>query len=106
MRSHMTLFLQRGATATSGLLALLAIMLGACAVADSPESDIATVRTRAAFDLNCPETEVRGRWLDEKTLGVTACGQRATYVKLCKGQGIYEECQWVLNNNSRPERAE
>ena len=58
---------------------------GACGGAEGINPDVATIKTRASFDLSCPEDQVRGRWLDDKTMGVTACGQRATYVKLCHG---------------------
>jgi hypothetical protein len=91
------------------VLLLLTFLVGlvACGGADV-NADVATVRTRASFDLSCPETEVRGRWLDDKTLGVTACGQRATYVKVCHSDvttsplaaALSEECQWILNSDS------
>jgi hypothetical protein len=90
------------------LVALLAACACACGGADGINPDVATLKTRAAFDLNCPEDQVRGRWLDEKTMGVTACGQRATYVKICRSSGygamaaLSEECQWLMNSESRP----
>lgn len=76
-----------------------------CAGADGVDPEVATIKTRASFDLDCPEAEVRGRWLDDKTVGVTACGRRATYVKVCRGGPTWvDDCQWILNSDSRPAR--
>lgn len=77
------------------------------------QADIAAVKKRASFEMNCPESDITGRWLDDKTLGVTACGQRATYVKVCHSNvttspiaaALSEECQWLLNSDSKPSRA-
>jgi len=77
------------------------------------QADIAAVKKRASFDMSCPENDISGRWLDDKTLGVTACGQRATYVKICHSNvntsplaaALSEECQWLLNSDSRPARS-
>jgi len=93
-----------------GALLLIALIgAGACGGADV-NVDVATVKTRASFDLNCPEDEVRGRWLDDNTLGVTACGKRATYVKECHSNvttsplaaAMSEDCRWIMNNSARP----
>jgi hypothetical protein len=37
--------------------------------------------------------------IDDDTKGVTGCGQRATYVKVC-GRDRYgvEDCHWIMND--------
>lgn len=49
------------------------------------------LRTRAAFDFNCPEDQLTLIKLDTYTRGVTGCGQKGTYVLNSTGQ-------WVLNS--------
>ena len=50
---------------------------------------------RAAFDLQCPESEIQARLLSDHVAGVVGCGKRATYNDVCRGLGA---CQWVLND--------
>lgn len=62
------------------------------------------LRARAAFDLNCPSSQVEIVTLDDRTKGVTGCGQRATYVENCgwrDGYGGKHDCTWVLNTDAR-----
>jgi hypothetical protein len=62
------------------------------------------LRARAAFDLNCPQSQVNVVELDERTRGVRGCGQQATYVENCSmidGYGGKHDCTWVLNTDSR-----
>ena len=65
-------------------------------------SDDQLVR-RASFDLNCPEAEIRVTNLGGESRGVTACGQRATYVYHCERTGYAGMCEsgnWILNGTS------
>jgi hypothetical protein len=55
------------------------------------------LRDRAAFDLNCSQSELQVTEIDKRTRGVRGCGQQATYVQSCEG-GL---CTWVLNTDSR-----
>ena len=48
-------------------------------------SKAGVVRTRAAFDLSCPEDKVQvtplsSEVMDRATYGVTGCGKKATYL--------------------------
>ncbi|MFO0612640.1 MAG: hypothetical protein U0414_08640 [Polyangiaceae bacterium] len=65
------------------------------------------LRTRAAFDLQCTQTQLEVVELDSRTRGVRGCGQQATYIESCKacanGQP-YCDCTWVLNGDTRPAR--
>jgi len=54
---------------------------------------------RASFDLNCPPNQLSIVKLDNRTIGVQGCGQRATYIENCSMIDGY--CTWVLNNDSR-----
>ncbi len=55
----------------------------------------------AAFDLNCPKSELRYQRIDDDTWGVVGCEQRAKYVRICHsagfGIGTHQECRWVKN---------
>lgn len=87
-------------TAIAGAI-LLVMALLACGGADHDQ-----LKTRSAFDLKCPEEKIVLKEIDERTIGVIGCGQRATYVESCNGPK-YEfasTCTWVLNSDSRPER--
>jgi hypothetical protein len=68
------------------------------------------VKARAPFDMNCPAKELNFDKLDDSTLGVTGCGRRATYVRLCRDKVdesasavgrlvTEEECKWILNGS-------
>jgi hypothetical protein len=63
------------------------------------------LRARAAFDLNCPSEQIQIVVLDDRTQGVTGCGQRGTYVENCgwrDGYGGKHDCTWILNTDSHP----
>lgn len=64
------------------------------------------VAVRAPFDLACPREQLRYARLDKNTMGVSGCGRRATYVRVCHdriastgpyGVDTYAECRWLLN---------
>ncbi len=48
-----------------------------------------TLRTRAAFELDCPESSLRIINLGHDTRGVEGCGRRATYMLV--------DGRWVAN---------
>lgn len=52
----------------------------------------AEVRRRAAFDLDCAESQLTVVELDERTRGISGCGSRATYVR--------QNGAWFLNSTS------
>jgi hypothetical protein len=75
---------------------LMALMVSGCG------AELEDLRTRAAFDLQCPEKKVHLHYIDDRTQGVIACGQQATYVESCENPGKFDEdCTWVLNGSSR-----
>jgi hypothetical protein len=71
-------------------------------------ASVEQLRARAAFDLQCPESSITLVHLDDRTQGVTGCGQRATYVESCTmmdGYGGKHDCTWVLNTDSKKGKA-
>jgi hypothetical protein len=88
--------------------ALVAATLAACA--ETSDSTLAKLKTRASFDLQCPKSQLKTIELDDRTRGVTGCGQQATYVEQCEsnslgGMSIEGECTWVLNTDARRRRS-
>jgi hypothetical protein len=55
----------------------------------------------APFDLDCPRAQLEYTVIDTGTVGVTGCGRRTKYVKMCRqisdGFGISDECRWIQN---------
>ena len=80
------------------LLALCLLAASACATA--PEEEHPVVRM-AQFDLNCPRAKLSFTRISEDAVGVSGCGRRIKYVRLCHqtGVGMFrdDECQWVTN---------
>ena len=85
---------ERGSTT---LCAMVLAMFGAGLLDCSYHATGAQLRKRASFDFQCPEAELELRDIDYETVGVTGCGQQATYVEDCEGTA----CKWVLNTDSR-----
>jgi hypothetical protein len=58
------------------------------------------LRTRAAFDMQCPGDQLQVVALDAQIRGVSGCGQRRTYVTVCNGQPGYlgTTCNWVADS--------
>jgi hypothetical protein len=83
-------------------LGLLLATLLACGAATTEE-----LQSRAAFDLDCPPGSIKITDLGDGAMGVTGCGQRATYIESCDGpaNNATRECQWVLNSTRTVERA-
>jgi hypothetical protein len=82
-----------------GTAAALVGLLSACDDAATLEQ----LRARAAYDLDCPQSKIKTVELDERTRGVSGCGQRATYVEACDrvGQyGVKSDCTWVMNSDA------
>lgn len=71
-------------------------VLGAVALlsAVSCASPTRRLKTRAAFDMQCPESELEIHRLTPLTRGVRGCGQQLTYVLAHSGE-------WILNADSR-----
>lgn len=85
-------------------------LIASCAAATQ-----AQLLTRAAFDLNCPESQLQIVELDARTRGVIGCDQRVTYVEDCRSQTTTmvngpmvqsstgkTDCTWVMNSARRP----
>jgi hypothetical protein len=53
---------------------------------------------RAMFDLDCPREQLSWQKIDNQTFGVRGCGQKATYIESCRGEGLSETCVWVRNH--------
>jgi hypothetical protein len=56
-----------------------------------------TLRTRAAFDLDCPETQLATTKLSPEVYGVSGCGKRATYVNSPRSWD-----DWYMNSEKAP----
>jgi hypothetical protein len=65
-----------------------------CMTADQMESKL---RTRASFDLGCPEEGLTITELDTSTRGVTGCGRRQSYLGICQ----FFDCTWVAQATAR-----
>jgi hypothetical protein len=89
---------------TMKALAMVGWLFLVAACQEGPDPDVSAVKKRASFEIDCPKSEVKAFWIDDKTIGVKGCGQKLVYVQACRGQGITEECQWILNSDSRRRR--
>ncbi len=58
------------------------------------------LKSRAAFDMDCPKSEIKYVDIDDDTRGVSGCGQHMTYIQSCRREYGSEECTWVLNNGT------
>ncbi len=91
----------------AAMAAFLCVGAG-CGSSDKPKAEH-PVKKRAPFDLDCPHAQIRYHRLDRATVGVEGCGQRATYVKVCRetvdeagsfflGSPVTDtRCQWIMN---------
>jgi hypothetical protein len=73
----------------------LTLGLGACMQAATTSQ----LQTRAAFDLQCNQSQVQVVDIDGRTRGVRGCDRQATYVESCDGprENASTQCTWVLN---------
>lgn len=78
--------------------AILAASLAACIAS----ADRGQLVRRAGFDLQCPSDQLQTTQIDDQTVGVSGCGQRATYVQSCDGprDKLTTECTWIKNASS------
>jgi len=64
--------------------------------------DVATLRSRAAFDLGCPAEQLQFFKIDDRTAGVSGCNRQATYILMCD-RNDYDRrdestgCTWLVN---------
>jgi hypothetical protein len=81
---------------TAGLVLVVGALL-ACGASTEQ------LKTRAAFDLKCPEDQINLVEIDSRTKGVSGCGQQATYVESCDAppDNMARDCTWVLNSPGR-----
>lgn len=59
-------------------------------------ASVTKLRTRAAFDMNCNESQIAMYRLNAQTIGVRGCGKQATYVESCN---VNHSCNWIMNNS-------
>lgn len=69
------------------------------------EDELAALKTRAAFDFQCPKGDIKTVTIDDDTKGVTGCGQRATYVHMCPNRYSQDDCRWILNTDAMRDRS-
>ena len=81
--------------------ALIAGCLFLAAACSTTSGRLEMLKTRAAFDLNCPKEQLQTTDLGgAKTYGVVGCGKRATYVgNHCYGSVAKSHCQWIMNTD-------
>jgi hypothetical protein len=91
-----------------GGLAFLLVGAGVACGPEGPDPDVSAVKKRASFETSCPASKLKTKWLDDdgNTIGVSGCGEKLVYVRSCHGQGLAEECQWVLNSDARSKHRE
>jgi hypothetical protein len=85
---------------------LLVALVAPLGCAETHESMLSRLKTRASFDLQCPKSQIKTVTLDDRTEGVRGCGQQATYVQQCeattlRGTTIGEDCTWVQNTDAK-----
>lgn len=78
------------------LLVACSLSVIGCFAAATP--NLATLKTRAAFDLNCPQKDLELVKLSAEVYGVTGCSRRASYVN---SPSSYDE--WLMNSDSSKE---
>lgn len=95
-----------GAMRVPAEMLLLLLALEGCGGAFGDE-DLASLKTRASFDFDCPKSQIKTVTIDDRTRGVNGCGRRATYVQVCdRPSRLEENCTWVLNSGKRMEDEE
>jgi hypothetical protein len=62
---------------------------------------------RVVFDAQCSQEQIQLTQIAPATMGVSACGQKLTYVWSCPhNQDFFSPaCNWILNNGTRPSPA-
>jgi hypothetical protein len=79
--------------------AVFTVAVGGAIVGCLATASVEQLTKRAAFDFNCPGSNLRYNVIDDKTRGVVGCSKRGTYVETCDGpKGRTDtRCTWVLN---------
>jgi hypothetical protein len=74
------------------LLALLVSLAGCAGYATSGE-----LRTRAARDMQCDESQVNVQQVDGQTMSAIGCGQQRDYFQQCDGapDAYPQDCKWI-----------
>ncbi len=65
-----------------------------------------TLKSRAAFDMNCPEHKLQITEIDDKTRGVMGCDKQATYIEQCEGKRARKECTWKKDSEVTSDKEE
>jgi len=68
------------------LLFILPLFLASCV---TPEQQVAAVKSRAAYDLNCPAEKLQITWLQSGTYGAEGCKGKQVYQ--VQGTMVYKE---------------
>ncbi len=85
------------------LAVVVAVVFAGCLVPQGKEanSPLKNLRRRAAFEYDCPASQIRITNLDDenKQYGVSACGKKAVFIWHCRGQNGFrgDDCKWVEN---------
>ena len=70
---------------------------------DEEEEKWKSALDRATFDLSCPKNELQATVIDSQTVGVTGCGQKATFVLNTTMEPTYmgfaSKHTWVMNSD-------
>lgn len=79
------------------------VLVGFVAFQFACSASMSSLRSRAAFDLKCNETDLQIVDLDGRTKGVSGCGARGVYVEDCQRTWANtSSCTWVLNSSELP----
>jgi hypothetical protein len=76
---------------------------GAAFAEGGEDDDISALKKRAAFDFDCPKSQIKTVTIDDRTKGVSGCDHRATYVQTCARhyESFDSDCTWVMNNSNK-----
>lgn len=109
-------------TPTRFTASLAALLLTACAasqekkatrVADSHAALLDSLKKRVSFEHSCPHEQISAAYIDDRTVGVTACGNKLVFVLVSEqvqgmscdsvaqsfGPEVYVEiCRPILNS--------
>jgi hypothetical protein len=78
-------------------IALFSILLIVGCVDGATLEDL---ESRSRFDLECGEISTVN--LAPETYGVTGCGKRSVYVRMCeRSHGEFKTCKWLLDSEPK-----
>jgi len=81
-------------------LSFVVTLIAGCGGAFGDE-ELAELKGRAAFDFDCPKSEIKTVTIDDRTRGASGCGHRGSYVYVCSRRAYTEDCTWVLNGHGK-----